>query len=282
MSHRAQAIKTTIGCPEGQAPMLQRVNSYANNIQIIALSFLLAIIVLYFLYIRFFASSVTDTLFVRYKEFFSKAYGNITITFVIGLLAWSLVSEFVTDIVEPLVQASVPDYTNWYNNIVLKTYYQTGPNQQPETVNILMKPGPFLITFISFIISIILVFFVAEIIYKMSEVPLISIFSKYIAYIVVFGLVLFFLIWTVLDKDSVNQVEVCRPITSVTSVTSGPAQALRINQNQDINSLITTAATFANSIQTQTQTHPSMTPTTFLTQMPTREQKPQLTTAPYQ
>ena len=299
-SHKAHEISTTVGCPSGQAPTLQRTNAYSSNIQIILLSILLAIVVIYFIYIRFIASSLSDTVFVRYAEFFTKAYGNITITFIIGLLAWTLVSEFVTDIISPIVEAALPDYGSWYNDILLKTYYSTTNSSgltQPETVNVLMKPGPFLITFISFIISVILVFFVAEIIYRISEIPFIGLITKYIAYITIFGLILFFLIWSILDRDTINQVTVCSPVNSPVNV--------NVNTNQQVNNnnLITTAAAFTNNLTNGPTTAATnniiqtaeafvnnvagLTPTingppTFLKSMPTRDQKPPITSMIYQ
>ena len=270
-NHHQQEIKITTGCPAGTIPMLQRTNAYSNNVQIILLSILLSAMVLYFIYAKFLVGS-SDTLFVRYKDFFTRAYGNITITFIIGLLAWTLVSEFVTDIIQPLVEASVPDYNSWYSNVVLKTYYQTNDNGQPETVNVLMKPGPFLITLISFIISVIIVFIFAEIIYKISEIPFISFITKYIAYITVFGLVTFFLVWSVIDKNTINEATVCSVPLS--------GNALRQNNNRQTNQqtnqqmLETTATAFANSIS------PSISPSTFLTQIPTREQRSAMTNEP--
>ena len=266
MSKKAQEIKTSVGCPEGQVPTLKRTNVYSNNLQIIFLSILLTIIVIYFIYIRFFAVNVTDTLFMRYKEFFTRAYGNITITFVIGLLAWSLVSEFVTDIIQPLVQASVPDYIGWYEPIVLKTYNQTSSDGSPETIKVLMNPGPFLITFMSFIISIILVFFIAEIMYKLSEVPFLGIISKYISFLTVFGLVLFFLIWSILDRNSINQVEVCTKVNTINTLSTNTLHntlhntlSTNLKSQNNLDNLVTTAATFANQLMNRTTIEPQET-----------------------
>jgi len=263
MSKKHQSeLKTTVGCPVNEIPVLQQ--TYSNNVQIISLSVLLALIICYFIYIRFFAETVLDTVFMRYKTFFTQAYGNITVTFIIGLLAWSLVSEFVTDIIQPLVQASFPDYGLWYNPVVLKTYNQLSNTGQPETIDVLMKPGSFLIILISFIVSLVIVFIFAEIIYHLSTYPILTNIGKYFAYIIILGLVILFLVWTIIAQN--NIVPICQPITSPQPANiqqlANIQQPAITNSQPDLTSAIEFAKTIMATVYPQ-QTQQTQQPTNF-------------------
>ena len=152
------------------------------------------IMVSFFIYIYY----VKPDYFQKTSKYFNSSF---SIAFVVSLLVWQIVTSFITNIMNPLVQASIPEY-NWKKEIVLRSYKVEG-----GTINVVMDPGDFVLTFISFFIIIILLFIIVEISRGVINYLSIHHFINYFIYFVFTGLVLGIVIWNaVVYNENENEI----------------------------------------------------------------------------
>jgi large-conductance mechanosensitive channel len=137
-----------------------------------------------------------DSFTGRFTDWFTKVGKSINSASVLAILAAGVVIGFNGLIMTPLITTIFPDKTI-YQNITI-------PGQ-----NVIINPGQFFIALIGFILSLILFFFVAEIIYIIKEKAEKSL--SIILIILLFGFLTFMLIWNAIETDKILKQPDCIP-----------------------------------------------------------------------
>lgn len=204
----------TSGCNPNEIEV-KRQPALANNFDIIIaiISVILIIMILYPIYI-YFKGHKENNLYSRFSEFSQKTLSSFTFAFLISLLTWSFLLSFINNILNPIIQSTIPDYEIMNKPVLLRTYYQENPDGSPKKIDITMTPGEFFINFISYILCIIFIFIIIEIFNLLSQISIInSLLSFNTGYFILVILVILFLVWNVIQKNNIPIITMCVPNT---------------------------------------------------------------------
>lgn len=192
-SDKALGVVTTIPDP------LSGDGNKTGIIVIISLIVLLLLVIVVWIYMRTKSNKnyYKSTVFHRFEEFSKLSVSKFTLTLVMAYLVAAIVFGFNKSIMIPIVQSILPSEDIWGQGVSLPR-------------GAVMYPGLFFILVVSFFLSMMVVFILAELIYQM--VKLLTRggekMTKIVGVCVLVGLLLGLMIWNVYDLKNSGEVHV--------------------------------------------------------------------------
>lgn len=186
-------------CPEGT---IKKELDYASLIGIFVITIITVMFIFYYLLFKYQKNYEFRTngkfvlknkkspeytnLYERLREFLDGSMNRFTMELLIAILASSVIQSFNGWIINPLIDISIPD-----KNLLINGYY-IGRNTY-------IYPGQFLLSFLGFIISIMVFFVLLEIVYQISWYKTLSKILKYSFMFLIAGMIIALLIWNIQD-----------------------------------------------------------------------------------
>ena len=197
-------------CPVGQSLTLTPDEaSKSFDISISLISVILIMLVGYITYMFFQGKNIQkNSMYARMSKFFEDSYGRLTITVIVTFIAMGLVTSLQTNIMQPLVEASILTL-DLQTGIPLRKY-DTQTANGIDQVTVEMFPGLFVQYLFSFFISLFIIFVLSEIVYQMSQITFIK--NNGVFIIKLFGVILLvsLLIWNVYERVTIKNVYSCK------------------------------------------------------------------------
>lgn len=194
---------------------MAEIENFDNNetkkgiIVIITLIVIFIIVILAWIYIKYtyITKKYKNTLFYRFEEFSKLSVSKLTMTMVIGFLVAAIVNGFNKSIMIPIVQSLFPSEDIWGKGVSLPR-------------GAVMYPGLFFLIVISFFLSLIVVFMIAEMVYQVLK--MLSMveekFAKIVGVVIFVGLLIGLMVWNIVDLKNTGVVgEVTIPPNIITS-----------------------------------------------------------------
>lgn len=194
---------------------MAEIENFDNNetkkgiIVIITLIVIFIIVILAWIYIKYtyITKKYKNTLFYRFEEFSKLSVSKLTMTMVIGFLVAAIVNGFNKSIMIPIVQSLFPSEDIWGKGVSLPR-------------GAVMYPGLFFLIVISFFLSLIVVFMIAEMVYQVLK--MLSMveekYAKIVGVVIFVGLLIGLMVWNIVDLKNTGVVgEVTIPPNIITS-----------------------------------------------------------------
>ena len=129
-----------------------------------------------------------SSIFSRFEKFGEFSFSKISIVLIVAFLVSEVISGFNRAIMLPVVQVMFPDQSIWAHAVDLGR-------------GAYMYPGLFLQALMSFILSIIIIFMIAEMVYQITSISNAKTkkIIKYVFIIIGVSLILGLIVWNIVD-----------------------------------------------------------------------------------
>lgn len=183
-----------------QEPLIIKNVDTVKNEAIISLILIIGVsvmILFYFIYITFISKNKESNIINRFNEFYGMSLSQLSIGLIIAFLISDVISSFNTYIMNPIVLSVFPAENIWSAAVNI-------PRDKA------IYPGVFFQSFVSFVLSIFVLFILAEIFNRLFYIIkyfipnlTIGIFVKYIFYSIIFFIFVGLTVW--------NSIEIANP-----------------------------------------------------------------------